>query len=282
MTITAQMHTGHRVSAARVAEITLGKRCVRCEHRTYLNVTIVPEVQNTYTMFQCVCCICWLLLPRQISLSRSGQPYKSCTGCPQRCSFRRISRFLRWVELDERVVALHAEVYVVVVIKATLSVKTAVRRHKRQTLSTALHRLRHMEYFVRCKVEELHKDGVLVPKEVGACDEPGAEGIHSHGRPLRGQSALQFLGKQHVAELGVLVSLVRVELRSVNHVEQRSLGSKAAQVAEARRRPNLSARASRIMNFGRGDHNASPGRALQILQKQIREEEVPKVVRSDC
>lgn len=68
-----------------------------------------------------------------------------------------------------------------------------------------------LEHVVREEVERVHEEPRLAAEEAGARDEARAEGVDRHGGLAEGEAADELLLEEQVAELAVLVRLVRVE-----------------------------------------------------------------------
>ena len=124
----------------------------------------------------------------------------------------------------------------VVVVEPALPLQRGAGGHVNQAVPSPVHGLRDVEDVVRREVEELHEEGVLVTEkpEKSPRDEPGAERVHRHRAVRRGEAPLQFAREQHVAQLAVLVRLVRVVRRTVQHREIRAARLQTGQVTQPR------------------------------------------------
>mmetsp|Transcript_20276 Transcript_20276/g.43518 ORF Transcript_20276/g.43518 Transcript_20276/m.43518 type:complete len:304 (+) Transcript_20276:375-1286(+) len=134
---------------------------------------------------------------------------------------------------------------------------------------------------LRDRVEGRGEERVLVAEEaLGVGDEPRREGVGAHPAAL----APRRLGhEEHVAELAVLVGLVRVVLAAVDHREARA----ALEPGErAQPRPLLgpallAAFRGGVVHTTRCDNEPRLPTHLQLRGKQVIEEEVAEVVSAD-
>mmetsp|Transcript_43425 Transcript_43425/g.73252 ORF Transcript_43425/g.73252 Transcript_43425/m.73252 type:complete len:324 (-) Transcript_43425:954-1925(-) len=87
----------------------------------------------------------------------------------------------------------------------------------RQAVPPATHSLGHAENVVRCKVKQRSEERRLMPEEPSSRDQPRPKRHYADWRALGCETALQLSGEEDVAELGILVSLVRIICTAVNH-----------------------------------------------------------------
>lgn len=99
-----------------------------------------------------------------------------------------------------------------------LSLQLFASCHGDKGISAKRYGLRYVCNVVHNEVEDRHEKGALIAEKAGASDEARRKAVAGYFAALCLQSPRHFKSEENVAELGILIRLVRVEFAAINHL----------------------------------------------------------------